>query len=249
MSTYSGNGDDLVAAVVSQFDWIYEHETYKEMWSVGNNCQKRGVEPIYVTDMHWNSDKDQFGHIVGPNYGMDYWLGNSRYLNGCHIRNFYLNTHGAQVQVFDDSYQNTVNFADTMAYATDSWDPMPDTTDAFTDLNITQDSLHVIQFSVCYCMGSSEHPSSGIARALGCRDDLMGSTFIGWVDEFKPFGFANGKGWVLGFWYYLCKDDSVSVAQAIDHLNDTSNPLWWNTIYHRLRLYTDLESLVTWLDE
>lgn len=246
MST-SGPGEILIAAVTSQFDWIDEHETYKEMRAVGNNAKKRGILPIYVNDMYWKSDLGLLGYPCGPNYGMDFWLGTKRGGNGCNIHHFYLSAHGYQVKT-SGTYQNTVHFADEMVYGTDNWDSDPGTTEAFTDLHITPGMLRVIQFSVCNSMGTAAHPNNSIAKALGCRDDLSGCTFIGWVDDFKPFGPANGEGWVLGFWYYLCKDGGCSVWQAIQHLNNTNIPLYWNTIYHRLRLYTDTEAMVTWLE-
>ena len=248
MSTSTGRGEILVAGVVSQFDWIDTLETYKEMRTVGNNALKRGIDPIYVSDMHWMSDRDWEGNVIDSNYGMDHWLGVRRGENGCNIRHFYLNTHGAQIKEKGGGYHNTVHFAETAAYPTDEWDPFPESRNALTDLHINPGMLKVIHFSVCDSMGTPAHPSDAIAKALGCRNDGAGSTFIGWQDEFKPFGPANGLGWVKGFWYYLCKDGYTSVAQAISRLNSTSNPLWWNSIHHRSRLYTDLESWITWLE-
>lgn len=245
VNSRTGADEILIAAVTSLFDWIDEHETYSEMRAVGNNAKKRGVIPVYVCDMNWKSSRDHVGLFTGEVYGMDYWLDTGME----NIHHFYLNTHGQNVRVFGGTFQNSVQFADEgRVYGTDSWAPHPETVPAFTDLHLIAGKLKVVHFSVCDSMGSPEHPNNSIARALGCRDDLSGCTFVGWQGDYKPFGWYNGLGWVRGFWHYLCKDYGVSVYQANQQLNSTSNPIYWNTIHSNLRMYTDLESTVTYLE-
>lgn len=215
------------------------------MRTVGDNAKKRGVIPVYVCDMYWESSRDRVGLFTDEVYGMDYWLGSGM----GNIHHFYLNTHGENLRRYGGTYQSSVQFSDwPCVYGTDSWAEHPENTPAFTDLHLVAGKLKVIHFSVCDSMGSPEHSDSSIARALGCRDDLSGCTFIGWQGDFKPYGWYNGLGWVKGFWYYLCRYYGVSVYQANQQLNSSNNPLYWNTIHSNLGMYTDLESTVTYLE-
>ncbi len=243
-------GEALITGVIYDESFWGKHSCYKMMNAAGFNCRKRGIRPTYVLDPYWLTDADDPDNII---YGLDHWIGNMGGF-GYNFRHFFLFTEGAMVPCQDGIERAVVWFADgRMVFGDDSWDQMPQITDAFTDLQMPAHRFKIVQINSCWSSGSEEFPDTSIARAFGCRDDEMGSTYMGWNWYFKPLGAyfllgfsPNGEGWTRAFWKFL--GNGRSFNQAIYDIHHSVNPFYRGYMENHEAPYTWHSSWATFLE-
>jgi len=243
----------LVAGVFEGDGWLLRRASGREMEAFGRACEHKGIKVYYYVDPTWSRN----GDITQP-MGMRDLLETRAY------KYLYLTAHGGNDIYFDDHYRTNITFADgTLVMGDNHWVPanMRGNWPAFSDIGLAEHSVNISWFNVCYSGGSPEEEDPSFAYALGCRNDEMGSTFVGWRDKYRPLGgpfglpllgglCPNGEGWCKDVWYYL--GDQVhfwSVSESMAKAN--SDAAWDIRIKNWMFLYlyvnTEHSALVTWL--